>query len=46
MKLLILSLVTLFGAIGLFDSTRFDHLDITSDKFDISWDDITDELCP
>ncbi len=46
MKLFILSLVTLFGAIGLFDSTMFDHLDITSDKFDISWDEITEDLWP
>ncbi len=46
MKLFILSLVTLFGAIGIFDSTKYDHLDITGDQFDISWDDITDELCP
>lgn len=46
MKFLIFSFVTFFSAIGNFDFDKFDHLDITSDKFDITWDDITEDLWP
>ena len=44
MKLLLLSLSAFVSVIGLFDSNQFDHLDITGDRFAISWDDITNEL--
>ncbi|MFB9295257.1 hypothetical protein [Persicitalea jodogahamensis] len=44
MKLLLLSLSAFVSVIGLFNSSKYDHLDITSDKFDISWDDITSDL--
>ncbi|GHB58226.1 hypothetical protein GCM10007390_09640 [Persicitalea jodogahamensis] len=44
MKLLLLSLSAFISVIGLFNSNQFDHLDITGDRFDISWDDITDDL--
>ncbi len=46
MKLFILSLATLFGVVGLFDTRKYDHLDFNNDKFDITWDDITDDLWP
>ncbi len=44
MKLILLSLSAFVSVIGLFDSNKYDHLDITGDRFDISWDDITDDL--
>ncbi|WP_373331101.1 hypothetical protein [Salmonirosea aquatica] len=44
MKLLLLSLSAFVSVIGLFDFSQFDHLDITGDRFDISWGDITDDL--
>lgn len=47
MKLLLLSLSTLLGAVILFGKTNFDFLDIYGEKSDdISWDDITDDLWP
>lgn len=46
MKLLITWFLLLPCAVLLFRTTRFDHLDFTGDQFDISWDDVTDDLWP
>ncbi|GHB85742.1 hypothetical protein [Persicitalea jodogahamensis] len=46
MKFFLLSLTAIIGAIGLFDSKKYDYLDISGNKFDISWDDITGDLWP
>jgi hypothetical protein len=46
MKFFLLSLTALIGVIGLFDSKKYDYLDISSEKFDISWDDIEEDLWP
>ncbi len=46
MKTLMLSLLALLGAMILFQSTRFDFLDFTSTTYDISWDEITEDLWP
>ena len=44
MKAFLLYGLTLVVAMVLFRSTRFDFFDLNSDKFDISWDDITEDL--
>jgi hypothetical protein len=44
MKMFLISLLTALFATVLFRSTRFDFLDLTSNKFDISWDEITEDL--
>lgn len=46
MKLLILSLVSVFAFIGVIDTKKYDYLNFSSDEFDISWDDITEDLWP
>lgn len=46
MKPLLISLLTALWATALLRSTRFDFLDLTSDKFDISWDKITENMWP
>lgn len=45
MKILI-SLLTALCATVLSRSVNFDFLDLTSDTFDISWDEITEDLWP
>lgn len=46
MKTLLISLTSVVYATVLFRSTRFDSLDLNSNKFDISWDDIIEDLWP
>lgn len=46
MKTLLIGLLTALWAIVLFRPNRFDCLDFTGDQFDISWDDITEDLWP
>lgn len=38
--------MTVACALVFFRSNRFGSLDLTSDKFDISWDDIIEDLWP
>lgn len=44
MKLLLFCLTACLAMVSGFKPKSFDYLDITGDRFDISWDDITDEL--
>ncbi|WP_157815957.1 hypothetical protein [Spirosoma pollinicola] len=46
MKTLLIFLFTLIGMSAYIRTNWFDSLDITSDKFDITWDDIMDDLWP
>ena len=46
MKFFIFALTAIFGAIGMFNSKKYDHLDLSSDEYDITWDEITDDLWP
>jgi hypothetical protein len=46
MKTLLISVLAVLYAMVIARPSRFDHLDLTSDKFDISWEDITDDLWP
>ncbi len=44
MKLFILILTSVFAFIGVIDTKKYDYLDFNRDDFDISWDDITEDL--
>lgn len=46
MKMLLISSLATLCATILFRSNRFDYLDLNSTKFDISWDEITEDLWP
>ncbi len=46
MKLFIFSFVSVFAFIGVIDTKKYDHLNFSSDEFDISWDDNTEDLWP
>ncbi|GAB4023253.1 hypothetical protein [Spirosoma koreense] len=46
MKTLLISLVALLCAVLYFRSFRFDFLDLTGPQSDITWEDITEDLCP
>lgn len=46
MKMLLISLLTTLWTAVFFRSPRFDFLDLTGEQFDISWDDITEDLWP
>lgn len=46
MKAYLIYCLALVVAMVLFRSIRFDFFDLKSDKFDITWDDITEDLWP
>lgn len=46
MKTFLICLLSALWAMVLLRPNRFDYLDFTGDQFDISWDDITEDLWP
>ena len=46
MKTLLILGLTVLYAMVMVRPSRFDYFDLASDKFDISWEDITDDLWP
>ena len=46
MKTLLIASLALFCTMVYFRTVRFDFLDFTNNKLNISWDDITEDLWP